>query len=67
MLILQQFKVDGYLISFKKVDKDNCIMAITEDVNGSEQRIVLTAKGMRKLFEVIANMSFMFSDNNNEK
>jgi len=65
MLTLQQFKADGYLISFKKVDKDNCIMAITDDTSGSEQRVVLPAKGMRKLFDVIANMHFMFSDNNN--
>lgn len=67
MLTLQQFKINGYLISLKKIDDDNCIIAITEERTGVEQRLEYNAKTMRKLAEVISNSPFIFNQNNNER
>lgn len=67
MLILQQFKVNGYQISLKKIDDENCIIAILQENTGVEQRLEYNAKTMRKLVEVISNSPFIFNPNNNEK
>lgn len=67
MLTLQQFKINGYQISLKKIDDENCIIAILQESTGVEQRLEYNAKTMRKLAEVISNSPFIFSQNNNER
>ena len=67
MLTLQQFKINGYQISLKKIDDENCIIAILEERTGVEQRLEYSAKLMRKFVEVISNSPFIFNQNNNER
>lgn len=67
MLTLQQFKINGYQINLKKIDDENCIIAILEERTGVKQRLEYNAKLMRKFIEVISNSQFIFSPNNNEK
>lgn len=46
---------------------DSAIISVMEERTGRDERLELSVKIARKLFHIIANSPFIFSDNNNEK